>query len=306
MSRPILNLPSFAKINWFLRVFGKREDLQHEICTAFQTVSLCDRIEFRDGTGLSLTSSVADLPVGEENLVVKAAKLLAEKFGVNTGARIHLEKKIPFPGGLGGGSSNAAVTLLGLSQLWDLPVSGAELVDIGSQIGADVPFFLYGGTALGTGTGREVKPGPDLKKTLLLIVTPETAISTAEAYSNLDSRRLTKKGLKSILQICRDDAERLESERLELFNDFESSVFRINPEIGNIKTTLLSLGANDALLSGSGSSVFGVFDNDEKRQTALDKLIVGKAVQCFDVETVSRKKYRSSLESCQHLLPEIF
>ena len=143
------SLPSFAKINWSLRVLGKRSDGYHELCTVFQTVSLCDRIEIEESPTLSLTCSDTRIPITSENLILKAAEMLRAAAGIDRGARIHLDKRIPSPGGLGGGSSNAAVALIGLSRLWNID-STEILPRIGAELGADVPFFLYGGTAIGT------------------------------------------------------------------------------------------------------------------------------------------------------------
>ena len=157
-------LPSFAKINWFLRVLGKREDNYHEICTVFQTVSLSDKLEFEEGDEISFTCNDGAIPVNSDNLIVRSAKLLRETFNIEAGAKIHLEKNIPFPGGLGGGSSNAAITIMGLAKLWRLKVSGEELAKLSSKIGADVPFFFYGGTALGTGLGTEISESENVCK----------------------------------------------------------------------------------------------------------------------------------------------
>jgi 4-diphosphocytidyl-2-C-methyl-D-erythritol kinase len=244
------------------------------------------------------------MPVDDRNLILTAANLLIREFSIKQGAEIHLAKKIPFPGGLGGGSSNAAMTLLALATLWNLPVKFDDLSEIGSWIGADVPFFFYGGTALGTGRGTTLSTLPDSEEKFIVIVTPAADISTAEAYEKLNASRLTKKGVKSILQICHDHAERLDSGQLELFNDFEKSVFRIKPEIGRVKKRLLNLGAEHALLSGSGASVFGVFENEEKQQIALDAFSADEGVRIFSVETISRSTYRKQLAPCKHLLPE--
>src|SRR5215204_3853568 len=123
-------LPSFAKINWLLRILGKREDGFHELCTIFQTVSLFDEISFEESERIILTCSDGNIPTGETNLIIRAALLLQKEFDVKTGAKIHLEKRIPAPGGLGGGSSNAAVALLGLAALWELPIEFEKLVGL--------------------------------------------------------------------------------------------------------------------------------------------------------------------------------
>lgn len=299
MNKPKIKLPSFAKINWFLRVLGKREDGFHEICTAFQTISLHDTISFDDADCISLSCSDSDIPTGDGNLVIKAANLLAQKFGAEKGAKIHLEKKIPFPGGLGGGSSNAATTLIGLSALWGIPATAGELAEIGTEIGADVPFFLSGGTALGKGRGTDISGMPDIREKFILVITPNVEIHTAKAYAELGAGGLTKNDSKSILPNCCEIAQRLESGRLELFNDFENSVFPRYPEIRRLKLKLLELGAGKALLSGSGASVFGIFDNECKRQTAMDSLSDETLFKRFAVETISRLEYKKFLKPCK-------
>ncbi len=302
MSGANLTLPSFAKINWFLRVVGKREDGYHELCTAFQTVSLFDTISFSDSEEISLTCDDPQIPLSDANLIIKSARALTSRFGLKKGASIHLEKRIPFPGGLGGGSSNAAITLLGLSCLWNLRVSGAELAEIGSSIGADVPFFLTGGTALGTGSGTQISPSREIEEKYIAIITPKVQIKTAKAFSELQRSRLTKNGVKSILQICCDDAERLESGQLKYFNDFENTIFKSHPEVRMVKKQLLDLGASKALLSGSGASVFGVFDNDDDRQVALESFEDKDKCNKYAVKTISRREYHKYLEPCKHLL----
>jgi len=135
------SLPSFAKINWMLRILGKRDDGFHELCTVFQTVSLRDKIRFSSSREIDLRCNNFRLPTDERNLIVKAAMALRRKFNVRDGAFMRLEKRIPSPGGLGGGSSNAAVTLIGLDRLWNLNASIEELHSVAAEIGSDIPFF---------------------------------------------------------------------------------------------------------------------------------------------------------------------
>lgn len=297
-------LPSYAKINWFLRVLGKREDGFHELCTVFQTISLHDKLFFFEDKEIRLTCDNDKIPVDEKNLVVKAANILKERFGVKKGASIHLEKNIPSPGGLGGGSSNAAIALLGLAMLWELKIGFEELVEIGAQIGSDAPFFFFGGTALGTGRGTEIKPIEDLRENFLLIITPNVDVSTKDAFKRLNASRLTNEASKSILQICLSEAETLDLRQGNLKNDFERTVFAIEPEIERVKEKLLELGAIQALLSGSGASVFAVFDKQETRQTAQKAL--NENWRRFAVATISRREYREALKPCISLLPISF
>lgn len=295
MSAESFTLPSFAKINLLLRVLGKRPDGFHEICTIFQTVSLCDHLTFSAAKKISLTCSNGKIPTGEKNLIVKAARLLSETFDIDKGAKIHLEKNIPAPGGLGGGSSNAAIALLGLAKLWQLEIDFENLCAIGTKLGSDVPFFFYGGTALGTGRGTEIFSLEDFRKDSILIVTPNVDISTAAAFARLNASDLTKKGSKSILQICRDEVSSLFLRQSKLKNDFERVIFEMEPETSQVKEKLFSLGAKRALLSGSGASVFAFFETDEQRQSAVDALHSEQNWRVFPVTTVSRLAYQNSL-----------
>jgi len=290
-------LPSFAKINLLLRVVGKRTDGFHEICTIFQTVSLCDYLSFSRDKKIILTCDDKKIPVDDVNLIVRAAKLLRENYEVKTGAKIHLEKKIPAPGGLGGGSSNAAAALLGLVNLWRIKIDFEDLCGIGAQLGSDVPFFFYGGTALGTGRGTEVFSLENFAENYILIVTPKVDVSTDEAFARLDAPDLTNKGSKSILKICRDEVNSLYLRQSNLKNDFERVIFEIEPEVARAKQKLFDCGAKRALMSGSGASVFGIFKTSEKRENALDVLRRSeKKWRVFPAETVSRSAYQKSLK----------
>ncbi|HMS42779.1 MAG TPA: 4-(cytidine 5'-diphospho)-2-C-methyl-D-erythritol kinase [Pyrinomonadaceae bacterium] len=297
MPKEIFTLPSFAKINWFLRVLGKRDDGYHELCTLFQTISLADEITFSVRDELSLTCSDPRIPTDENNLIIKAANALREKFTIKLGAKIHLEKRIPAPAGLGGGSSNAAVTLIGLRKLWNLKIEILDLIKIGENLGADVPFFFFGGTCIGTGNGTNLQPTKDLEENYLLIVKPDVDVPTREAFARLNAPRLTKFDSKSILQICRNEALSFNSRQNDLKNDFEPSVFAIEPEIRRVKEKLLLLGAIKVLMSGSGASVFGIFDNKETRQATQQALEVEKNWRQFAAATVSRDEYYAKVVS---------
>lgn len=289
-------LPAFAKINWFLKIYGKRADGFHEIRTMFQTVSLRDYLYFAESDSLNLTCDAPNIPIDESNLIIKAAIILREKYNVKKGAAIHLEKKIPSPGGLGGGSSDATAALIGLARLWQIEIAESELVKIAAELGSDAPFFLCGGTALGAGRGTKITPVADIEEKILLIVTPNVAVSTRDAYEQLNASRLTNFSSKSILKLCRDEAEAQHLRQFELKNDFEAAVFKIAPEIERVKKSLLENGARDALLSGSGASVFAVFENEETRQATIKAFANKQNWRMFAVATVSRTKYREALK----------
>lgn len=306
MSENSFKLPSFAKINWFLRVLGKRDDGFHELCTVFQTISLYDNLTFTENEDLILTCDKSYVPTGEKNLIIKAGMLIREKFGVKKGAKIYLEKNIPSPGGLGGGSSNAAIAVLGLLKLWRLEIGFDEILQIAGELGSDVPFFLYGGAALGTGRGTQILSLEEKSEKYLLIVTPPVNVSTAEAFSRLNAPHLTNETSKSNLQICLNEARMLNLRQSELKNDFEASVFQFAPEVRSVKEKLLENGAIRALLSGSGASVFAIFDKEETRQTAQKAIETEKNWRRFVVATISRDEYREALKPCISLLPISF
>jgi 4-diphosphocytidyl-2-C-methyl-D-erythritol kinase len=300
------SLPSFAKINWSLRILGTRPDGFHELCTVLQTISLHDTLTFRKSDKLVLTCDDPQIPTDRNNLVIKAAGALRELSGVNAGAAIHLEKKIPSPGGLGGGSSNAATALLGLRKLWSLDVDDRELEEIASGLGSDVPFFLHGGRCLGTGRGETIEDLPDIVEKYILIVTPSVSVSTAHAYRAFAASNLTIPDPKSILKICRFEAGSPDLLPSALKNDLESIVTTMHPEIGRVKETLLALGASAAMMSGSGASVFALFDKEETRQTALKALDIESTWRKFAVATISRNEFREALKSCISPLPISF
>ncbi len=288
-------LPSFAKINLYLEVLGRRADGYHDISTIFQTVSLCDEISFTISPDLRLSCDDAAIPAGEDNLIIRAARQLQAASGYSAGAQIHLTKRIPSPGGLGGGSSNAAIALLGLNRLWNLNASRDELYGIAAEIGSDVPFFLYGGTAYGMGRGEKLNQINDFSAKFMVIVTPKISVSTAWAYDSLEAERLTSGGLIRNLSVCRFASGVALFTQSMMRNDFESLIYSRFPEIERIKVRLESLGAS-AMLSGSGASVFGIFENEETRQTALKALGDQADWRSFAVATISRSEYREALE----------
>lgn len=289
-------LPSFAKINLYLRVIGKRADGFHELFTVFQTVSLHDDISLAENDEISLSCANKFIPTDEKNLIIQAAQLLRNRSGVRQGAAMHLKKRIPAPGGLGGGSSNAATTLIGLARLWDLKVPDEDMRSMAAELGSDVPFFLYGGTAIGTGRGTEIQPISDVAGPYLLIVTPNKRVSTAKAFARLNAQNLTIDVAESILIVCRSDVKSLDLNHSVLRNDIEAAVFAVYPEIERAKNRLLELGAVNALMSGSGASVFAVFEKEETRQSALKALDDQVNWRKFAVAAISRKEYREALQ----------
>lgn len=291
----MLKLPSFAKINWTLRVVGKRPDGYHEVVTLMQSVSLCDELIFeaREDNEISLSCNDPSIPTDNSNLVVRAARALSDRHG----AAIKLIKKIPAKGGLGGGSSNAAIALLALNRLWRVGLSASDLGQIGSRLGADVPFFFTGGTALAKGIGTELKTVSDFPKQHLIIITPNASVSTATAYASLDARSLTTPDSVSILSSSFAKPFSGDSSQWPLANDFEGVIFEIEPEIRRAKLALLDAGARAALLAGSGSSVFGIFADEAARDRALEHVRCEAGWRVFACHTLSRSEYCQAIST---------
>jgi len=288
----LLKLPSFAKINWTLQILGKRPDGYHEVVTVLQTVSLCDELTFelRDDDEICLTCNDPEIPTDDSNLIVKAAKALN-----GGGVDVSLTKRIPAKGGLGGASSNAAVTLLALNHLWRKDLSDTDLLNIASGLGADVPFFLLGGCAEGTGIGTDLHSLDDCHEFHLVVVTPNASVSTAEAYAALKRGSLTTSGSASILSSSFARPVSGDSGPWSLHNDFEVVIFEIEPEIERAKSALLDAGARGALLAGSGSSVFGIFDDEAARDRALANLEREEGWRVFSCRTLSRSEYLQAM-----------
>lgn len=307
-----LTIPSFAKINWRLQILGKRPDGYHELSTILQTILLHDVLHFErtgDGT-VTLECNTKDIPTDDRNLVVRAAYALKDRYGVKAGARIQLEKRIPVKAGLGGGSSNAAISLLALACLWEIGTDLPALKEIAAGLGADVPFFLLGGTALGEGTGTTISARPDVASQHLVLLTPNAGVSTADAYAALNSPALTTLGADPILSNSPPGRDFSDLELLvdsdDLENDFESVIFDMEPEIRRAKEALLDAGAREALLAGSGSTVFGVFPDQQAQQIAIDKIQLEAGWQVFPCVTLSRNEYFRALSVNQISLLRFF
>lgn len=297
MSPPAFILPSFAKINLSLHVLGRRSDGYHEVRTVLQTVSLHDELHFSpcESDQIIVTCSDRSVPLDGKNLVVRAAHVLRRWCGVAGGARIHLQKQIPPKGGLGGGSSNAAMALLGLSKLWNPGVTVEELRQLGAELGADVPFFLWGGRALAQGIGTQITPLSDTKILHLVIVKPKAEVSTAEAYKRLNAPALTTSIADSILSSSHAEADLSDARLCTISNDFERVVFESEPETKRVRDALLNVGAETSLLCGSGSSVFGIFESKQEQERAVDEMKAEPGWRVFPAVTVSRSEYEQVL-----------
>jgi 4-diphosphocytidyl-2-C-methyl-D-erythritol kinase len=300
MSRPTITLPAFAKINLSLRVLGKRADGYHKIDTVLQTISLHDTITLAvtDSPEILLSCDDRSLPVSTDNLVYHAAQALQSRFAPNKGAHIRLVKRIPTQAGLGGGSSDGALTLLALAYLWELKTKASELLEIASSLGADVPFFFLGGTARGRGTGKDLAQLDDASDKFLLVVKPNANVATAAAYESLNAGSLTTAEAKTILSSSeqRGISDSFDSKALQ--NDFEPAVFELEPEIARARVALMNVGAGAVLLAGSGSAVFGIFDNEDAQKRAIQLIELESGWRVFPCCTVGRSHYRSAMGPC--------
>jgi 4-diphosphocytidyl-2-C-methyl-D-erythritol kinase len=296
MSAKILTLPAFAKINLGLRVLGKRPDEYHEIDTVFQTISLHDVITLTAINGPHIILSCDDQAVtkGPDNLAHRAAVAL-QRHAPDKGVYIRLDKRIPTHAGLGGGSSNAAITLAGLCHLWNLNLSKDELRQTATELGADVPFFFTGGAARGTGTGTTLQAIADALPQFLLVLKPTANISTVAAYAALKAESLTSSEPKTILSRSQADAIHDRFNPGALRNDFESVVFQLEPEIKRAKAALVGAGARGALLAGSGAAVFGIFDNQKAQERAIQMIGLETGWRVFPCMTVGRSDYRRAM-----------
>ncbi|MFI5173364.1 MAG: 4-(cytidine 5'-diphospho)-2-C-methyl-D-erythritol kinase [Terriglobia bacterium] len=291
-----LTVRSFAKVNLGLKIVGRRTDGFHELRTVFQSVDLCDRLTFtaRRDSRILLKCPEIPLPLGEDNLVVAAARLLSTAAGLRRGVNILLEKGIPVGSGLGGGSSNAATTLLALNRFFKLELNPNQMLQIASALGSDVPFFLLGGRALGVGRGDELFPLSDVKATTLLLAHPTgVCISTPDAYGRASLWLTNRRPANNMARFGSEVFEKVSA--LGLFeNDFENVLFPEYPELRHLKTALLAVGAQGAQMTGSGSAVFGIFPSisDARRaERELQSLLSASSLSTFVVRSIPRSQY---------------
>jgi 4-diphosphocytidyl-2-C-methyl-D-erythritol kinase len=278
----LLTVRAHAKINLSLRVGPRRPDGFHELRTVYQTLALHDTLTFVRRTGpLSLVCRAPGVPVDADNLVVKAAHALwrkAGRAGESANIRAGLRKRIPTQAGLGGGSADAAATLVALNRLWKLRLGLDALLAVAASLGSDVPFFLIGGTAMGLGRGEIVQALPDAPPRAVVLVHPRVGVSTAEAYDWFDQ----------------DDGSSRAAEAGRApgtgVNDLEAPVVRRHPEVGAARAALREAGALAAGMSGSGSAVFGLFGSPARARRAAERLRRGGWVVTL-TRTLSRADY---------------
>lgn len=264
-----ISLKALAKINLGLDVVRRREDGYHEVRMIMQTIQLYDRLDIKrtQEPGIQIQTNLSFLPVNENNLIYKAAKLLMDEFSITDGVSVKLDKRIPVAAGMAGGSTDAAAMLIGVNRLFSLGLTKRQLMERGVQIGADVPYCIMRGTALAEGIGEALSPLPPMVKCPVLIAKPSISVSTKFVYQNL---KLDDTTIHPDIDRLIDDikAKNLHDIAAHMGNVLETVTIPNYPVIDEIKKHMLSNGALGAMMSGSGPTVFGLFDNEDTAKKA--------------------------------------
>ena len=291
--RDTANLKALAKINLGLDVIGTRENGYHDVRMVMQTIYLYDNVTIKkvEEPGIQVKTNLNYLPVNEDNIAYKAAKMLIEEFNIQEGVEITLEKHIPVAAGLAGGSSNAAAVLVGMNNIFDLKLSQQDLMDRGVKLGADVPYCVMRGTVLAEGIGEILSPLPPLPKCYVLIAKPGINVSTKVVYDKLDSKPIEKHpDIDAIIEgLEKGDIYQVAA---SMGNVLESVTIEDYPVIEDIKDAMKELGAVNAMMSGSGPTVFGIFDDKKLAKEAKEKIRemgIAKQVYLADVHNTRRK-----------------
>lgn len=257
-----------AKLNLFLEVLGKRADGYHDIRTLMQRISLCDEMLFEPADhGIRIHCPDSSLSEGEDNIVFRAAQIFLSNVHTTMGIQVTIRKNIPVAAGLGGGSSNAATTLMTLNEMFHFPCTTDQLMNMASSLGADVPFFIFGKTAWGTGIGDQLTAADAVPPLCFVIINPGFEISTKMVYDTFNLR-LTKESI----EYTRFDLSSAEKIAKGLYNDLETVTIHRFPVLQQLKELLLAEGASGALMSGSGPTVFGIFTEEDKASNAEKSL----------------------------------
>src|SRR6185312_8722930 len=292
-------LRAYAKLNLGLRVLYRRPDGYHELRTVFQTISLADSLEISFEPARSVSIEMEGTPEIPDNLAERAARMAMEAAGKTGAVRLRLRKQIPAGAGLGGGSSDAAAVLLALPVVGGFAIPAERLAELAAQLGSDVPFFLYGGAALGLGRGEELYPLPDFPAQQALLIASDVHSSTADAYRDLSATlrgdSLTKVGLQNKLNSFQSGVwgDVSGTGKSSIINDFEQVVFARYPVLAEVREKLKRAGTKCVAMTGSGSAIFGIFDNPGKLERA--RLAWNRpGEQAFAVSFVSRARYRAA------------
>lgn len=270
----ILKINSPAKINLTLDVLWKNKNSRfHEIKTIFQQIDLCDEISLEESDKFILTCCNPKIPLGERNTVSKAVELIKKKFSIKKEIKIDIKKNIPPRFGLGGGSSNAAAVIKALNEMWKLSLNKVEMAELGGQIGMDVPFFIYGGTAFGTHFGEKIQVLPSLKPLFLILINQNIEIDTAWAYKELPLGSKMGKNLMLTNQLL-DNLKRGQNFSIfpYLHNDFEVLINQHFPVIRRIKEKLHNKGVNHVSITGASTTLVCYFENEKNRNEVFEEI----------------------------------
>ena len=286
-----IKLKALGKINLGLDVLGRRPNGYHDVRMVMQTVYLYDQIllEKTDKEGISLETNLFYLPVNENNLAYRAAKMLIDEFAIKEGVHISLEKHIPVAAGMAGGSSNAAAVLYGMNRLFQLGLTDQELMDRSVQLGADVPYCIMRGTVLAEGIGEKLTPLPAMPKCHLLLAKPPISVSTQKVYEKLDAQEVTKRpdidGI--LLGLQTGDLKKITS---SMGNVLENVTITEYPQIERIKDVMKEEGALNAMMSGSGPTVFGIYD---------DKMLARRAAARIREEQLAKQVHVTTMHNAR-------
>ncbi|MBI3744550.1 MAG: 4-(cytidine 5'-diphospho)-2-C-methyl-D-erythritol kinase [Chloroflexi bacterium] len=280
-----MNVKAYAKVNLTLEVLGKRDDGYHEIVSVMQTVDLADEISFEANSSLMLAGDTVGV-AAEGNLVLVAATALREALKEQRGAKITLRKNIPIAAGLGGASTDAAATLLGLARFWGVNLSIRDARPLAAGLGSDVTFFLYGGTALAEGRGENISPLHPVRETWLVLAKPPIDVpgKTARLYGSLTKDSYSQGQASRELVMALRSGKPLTRERL--FNVFESVAYTVFPGLGGFRDRLLKAGAPAVHLAGSGPTLFAIMD-DASSAMNLQQRLAAERIRAFVVKTVA-------------------
>ena len=259
MDQIIIDCP--AKINLSLDILGKREDGYHEISTIMQTISLYDKVKIKKSSDFSISVEGADLPLDDNNIALKVAKIMLKKYNIQGGVEINIEKNIPIAAGLAGGSSDAAGVILGINKIYNLNLSDNELMEVGALVGSDVSYLIKKGTALCTGRGEKVEILRSLTGYKVLIAKPNISVSTKWVYNNLNLKNIEKRPDTKLLLSSIENND-INSISKNLINVLETVTIPKYKVIEDIKKTMESYGSIGSIMSGSGPTVFGIFKDD--------------------------------------------
>ncbi len=290
--RDTTQLKALAKINLGLDVIGRRENGYHDVRMVMQTIYLYDNVTIKktEEPGVVVKTNLNYLPINEDNIAYKAAKMLIDEFDIQEGVEITLDKHIPVAAGLAGGSSNAAAVLVGMNQIFDLKLRQTDLMERGVKLGADVPYCVMRGTVLAEGIGEILSPLPPMPKCYILIAKPPINVSTKVVYEKLDSKPIENHpDIDAIIEgLENGDIKKV---AMSMGNVLENVTIEDHPVIEDIKNAMKESGALNAMMSGSGPTVFGIFDDKQLAKEAKDKIResgIAKQVYLADVHNTRR------------------